>query len=72
MNLVWGGCRVHCLESLDNRLTNYGCRSSHSIYSTFGMVKRPQSDGNEDAPFRSAGGSSGGSAAAVAANLCHG
>ena len=46
--------------------------SSHSIYSTFGMVKRPQPARQEDAPFRSAGGSSGGSAAAVAAELCDG
>ncbi|KAF8419447.1 amidase signature domain-containing protein [Tirmania nivea] len=45
---------------------------SHSIYSTFGMVKRPQPAGQEDAPFRSAGGSSGGSAVAVAADLCDG
>ena len=36
------------------------------------MVKRPQPEGREDGPFRSAGGSSGGSAAAVAANLCDG
>ena len=36
------------------------------------MVKRPQPEGGENGPFRSAGGSSGGSAAAVAAGLCDG
>ncbi|RPA82734.1 A subunit of glutamyl-tRNA amidotransferase [Ascobolus immersus RN42] len=42
---------------------------SHSIYSHFGPVKRPPTNYLDDAP-RSAGGSSGGSAAAVAADMC--
>ncbi|RPA97834.1 Glutamyl-tRNA amidotransferase subunit A, mitochondrial [Choiromyces venosus 120613-1] len=41
---------------------------SHSMYSHFGSVMQPAEDGQ---PARSAGGSSGGSAVAVATGMCH-
>ncbi|KAI5794440.1 amidase signature domain-containing protein [Peziza echinospora] len=45
---------------------------SHSINSAFGPVRRPKSAISAEEIDRSAGGSSGGSAAAVAARLCDG
>ena len=45
---------------------------SHSINSAFGPVRRPNPGVAAEGIDRSAGGSSGGSAAAVAARLCDG
>lgn len=65
MNLVWGKCP--CTKRSVSILKNQEIRSAN-IHSVFGPVINPCSHG--DNIKRSAGGSSGGSAASVAMNMC--